>query len=211
MDVLRVKNRVYSRNLNPGKQVYGESLADWEGAEYREWDPYRSKMCAAMLKGIGMPIRKDSHVLYLGAAQGTTVSHLSDAVPDGIIYCVEVAAKPFERLIALCEDRENLIPIMEDAMHPERYADIVGGVDFVYQDISQRNQAEIFVKNVRRFLKPGRYGMIAIKARSISIAGEANDIFDSEMDIIKAGGLKIKETVDLSPFDKDHIAVLVES
>ncbi len=49
--------------------------------EYRVWNPFRSKLGAAIMGGIDniyMPV--GSKVLYLGAASGTTVSHVSDLV-----------------------------------------------------------------------------------------------------------------------------------
>ena len=49
--------------------------------EYRVWNPYRSKIAAAILGGVSdIYIRPGVKVLYLGAASGTTVSHVSDIV-----------------------------------------------------------------------------------------------------------------------------------
>lgn len=49
--------------------------------EYRIWNPFRSKLAAAIMAGIeDVWIRPKSKVLYLGAASGTTVSHVSDIV-----------------------------------------------------------------------------------------------------------------------------------
>lgn len=49
--------------------------------EYRAWNPFRSKLAAAILGGIDqIHIKPGVRVLYLGAASGTTVSHVSDIV-----------------------------------------------------------------------------------------------------------------------------------
>jgi hypothetical protein len=49
--------------------------------EYRIWNPYRSKLGAAIIGGIGrLFIQPGCKLLYLGAASGTTVSHCSDIV-----------------------------------------------------------------------------------------------------------------------------------
>ncbi len=208
----REGKRIYTKNLFPGKKVYGEDLVSFDDEEYREWTPFRSKLSAALLKGIkGLEIKEDMKILYLGAAQGTTVSHLSDIVTKGEIYCIEIASKPFEKLLALCELRENLFPILEDANHPENYEEVVEEVDLVYQDIAQRNQAEIFVKNIKKYLKKGGQGFIMIKARSIDVSADTKDIFEKQLKEIELAGLKIEEKVDLRPFDKDHIAVLVRN
>ena len=70
-----------TRNLTPGRTYYGEPTFTVDGAEYRSWNPTRSKLAAAVMKGIStMPVKPGSSVLYLGAASGTTVSHVSDVV-----------------------------------------------------------------------------------------------------------------------------------
>ena len=49
--------------------------------EYRAWNPFRSKLAAAIVGGIEhIHMKPGSKVLYLGAASGTTVSHVSDLV-----------------------------------------------------------------------------------------------------------------------------------
>ena len=73
-------------NMVPGESVYGEkrvSVNDDAGAavEYRVWNPFRSKLAAAMMGGLEqVHIEPGSKLLYLGAASGTTVSHCSDLV-----------------------------------------------------------------------------------------------------------------------------------
>eukprot|EP00493_Phyllostaurus_siculus_P025903 UN26248 len=48
---------------------------------FRVWNPYRSKLGASVLNGIKkIPVAPGMKVLYLGAASGTTVSHVSDIV-----------------------------------------------------------------------------------------------------------------------------------
>ena len=49
--------------------------------EYRVWNPFRSKLAAAIVGGIEkIYMKPGSKVLYLGAASGTTVSHVADLV-----------------------------------------------------------------------------------------------------------------------------------
>ena len=49
--------------------------------EYRAWNPFRSKLAAAILGGVGnIHMKPGCKVLYLGAASGTTVSHVADIV-----------------------------------------------------------------------------------------------------------------------------------
>ena len=199
------KGRLYTVNLTPGKTVYGERLVKWEGAEYREWNAYSSKLAALILKGcLNISIRKNDVVLYLGSASGTTASHVSDIVgKDGFIFAIDIAPRVMRDLVFVCEDRKNIAPILADANKPENYVEKLSEVDVIYQDIAQKNQVEIFLKNIDLFLKDNGYALLAIKARSIDVTKNPKDIF---RDVRKE--LESKLTVIdfrlLEPYQKDH-------
>lgn len=206
-----IEKRVATKNLALGKTVYGERLLQFEGEEYREWDPYRSKLAAAIRKGLKqIPIQPKMHVLYLGAASGTTASHVSDIVgQEGIVYCVEFSPRATRDLLRVCESRSNMIPILADARFPETYRMFIGPVDVIYQDIAQPAQAIILVDNAKLFLKNRGFAMLAIKARSIDSSKEISKIFSEEIDILKESGFMVEENIEsLKPFDKDHCMVI---
>jgi len=206
-----IEKRVATKNLALGKTVYGERLLQFEGEEYREWDPYRSKFAAAIRKGLKqIPIQPKMHVLYLGAASGTTASHVSDIVgQEGIVYCVEFSPRATRDLLRVCESRSNMIPILADARFPEKYRMFIGPVDVIYQDIAQPAQAIILVDNAKVFLKNRGFAMLAIKARSIDSSKEISKIFSEEIDILKENGFMVQENIEsLKPFDKDHCMVI---
>uniref|UniRef100_A0A8C0BR57 rRNA 2'-O-methyltransferase fibrillarin n=1 Tax=Buteo japonicus TaxID=224669 RepID=A0A8C0BR57_9AVES len=96
--------------------------------EYRAWNPFRSKLAAAILGGIDqIHIRPGTKVLYLGAASGTTVSHVSDIVgPEGLVYAVEFSHRSGRDLINVAKKRTNVIPVIEDARHPHKYRMLIG-------------------------------------------------------------------------------------
>lgn len=189
--------------------MYGESLRKLDGKEYRFWDPKRSKLAAYMKKGGEVfPFSRKTRVLYLGAATGTTVSHLSDVASDGRIFAVEFSRIPFTKLVALAEERPNIMPFLGDASHPERYAPMVGPVDVVYQDIAQRDQVPIFVKNMR-FLRSDGIGMIVIKARSIDVSAAPPGVFKEAADMLESAGLNMISVTGLEPFEKDHAMIVV--
>ena len=207
--IFKEGKRIFTENLTPGKKVYNEKLVRYKGKEYRSWNPYRSKMAAAILNGIKeIPIGKKSRILYLGVANGTTASHFSDIATEGIIYGVEIAFKPMKKFIKLCEERKNMVPIFADANKPELYEAMVEEVDLLYQDIAQKNQVEIFLKNMEKF-QPDK-GIIMVKARSINIAMEPKKIFERVRKEI-GRKYKIKEAIKLSPYARDHIALSVET
>lgn len=208
--VLRIDNSYATLNADPGKRVYTEKLMKREGSEYRTWDPFRSKLCAAMRNGLKtFPFRKGSKILYLGASTGTTISHLSDIVGDeGEIFAVEISPQCMNILLRLCERRENIIPIHADARKPSGYEE-VGEVDSIYQDVAQPDQDDILIKNARMFLKEGGIAMICIKSQSIDVTKNPKEVFEAVLRKLD-GDFKVLERIKLEPFDKDHLFVVLE-
>ncbi|MHA1984291.1 MAG: fibrillarin-like rRNA/tRNA 2'-O-methyltransferase [Candidatus Hodarchaeales archaeon] len=202
-------------NLNPGIDVYGEKLYTDKSSkiEYRAWDPYRSKLaCCVFKKMEGIPTNLDTmNILYLGASTGTTVSHVSDILGQkgGIIYALEFSIRPARRLIQLSQNRSNIIPIVADARFPERYLSTVWGIDFIFQDISQMNQAEIFVENVDTFLKPGGKAILIVKIKSIDTVAPDEEVVAKQIEYLEKSGLTILEVLDISEFEKAHRAILI--
>jgi len=202
--------RLYTENLVPGVAVYGERLVAQEGVEYRQWDPRRSKLAALLKKGVGVfPFGRRTDVLYLGAAQGTTVSHLSDICSEGTIYAVEMSRRAFQKLFDLSEKRSNVMPILADAEKPEAYERIVGPVAALYQDVAQRDQVGIFRRNLK-FLRPGGFGVLMVKARSADVAAKPRAVYARVRRELEAAGIDIVQETELDPFEKDHAAFLVE-
>ncbi len=203
-----IEGKLATRNLVKGQSVYGEKLVRIGDDEYRIWNPYRSKLAGAIYKGLKtFPIKIDSKILYLGAASGTTASHISDIVRKGIIYCVEFSPRVFRDLLQLCQTRKNMIPLLRDATKPETYANIVEVCDIIYEDVAQPNQIEILISNAEHFLKKNGYVMIAIKARSIDVTKRPEEIFKEELRKMSEY-FEILEKIYLEPYDKDHLFVV---
>ena len=204
-----LEGRIYTEDLEGGRSVHGEPVIEIEGRKCREWIPWRSKL-AAYIKKTGFPDLPGSRVLYLGAAQGTTVSHLSDLLPDGVIYAVEFSRTPFNSLVALSRKRKNIVPLLHDAFHPERYQALVVRADVIYQDISQKEQLAMFLRNSELMLKPGGRGLIMVKARSIDVTAAPETIYHKFSEGLKKNGYNILASIDLAPFQRDHAGILVE-
>lgn len=204
-EVYEDKRRIYTVNLTPGKAVYDEKLIKERGIEYREWNPRKSKLAASILKGCpNIFIKKGSIVLYLGSATGTTVSHVSDIVGrEGFVFALDSAPIVMRQLVFVCEDRNNIAPILADANKPLEYADKTSKVDVIYQDIAQKNQLEIFLKNIELFLKDEGYAILAVKARSIDISRKPKEIFNQIKRELE-NKLTIVDYRVLEPLQKDH-------
>jgi fibrillarin-like pre-rRNA processing protein len=201
--------RLATRNLTPGRRVYGEYLFVYKNVEYREWNHIRSKLAAALYKGIKeLAISEGCRVLYLGAGSGTTVSHVSDIIgPKGVVYAVEFAPRVMRELVTVVEYRRNVVPVLADARFPERYSYLVPQVDVLYADIAQPEQASIVNANARMFLRSGGALYLAIKARSIDVTKEPDEIYLREIKTLEAGNFEIVDVVHLDPYDKDHAMV----
>lgn len=200
--------RIYTLNLDRGRTVYDERLFDVGNKQYRQWNPFRSKLAASiMLNARKIYLKTGTRLLYLGASSGTTVSHCSDILTkSGAVYAVEFSARSLRELVQNCADRPNVIPIYADANRPSEYAKFISGpVDVIIQDVAQPNQTEILIKNVRRYLTPRKGQFIyEIKARSIDTIADPKDIFQQEKEKLERAGLQITDSVNIGSFQKDH-------
>ena len=187
--------------VSPGEGgVYGERTIDG----YRVWDPYRSKLAALYTLGGGVELTPEIRVLYLGAANGTTVSHVADYVET--VYAVEFAPRPMQDLLEVARRRKNIVPIMADANRPDEYAPFMEAVDLVYQDVAQPNQVEIAMKNIV-FLKPGGHLVLMLKTRSV-------DVRQDPAEVLAGARAELEQRLDLAdvrwlePYHRDHAAIV---
>lgn len=208
------EDALVTKNLVPGSEVYGEKRisveTDGEKVEYRVWNPFRSKLAAAIMGGVdAIHMPPGSRVLYLGAASGTTVSHVSDVVgPEGLVYAVEFSHRSGRDLINVAKKRTNIIPIIEDARHPLKYRMLVGMVDTIFADVAQPDQARIVSLNAQHFLKNGGHFVISIKASCIDSTAQPEAVFAAEVKKLQADKLKPQEQLTLEPYERDHAVVV---
>jgi fibrillarin-like pre-rRNA processing protein len=196
-------------NLAKGYRVYNEELVDREGVEYRTWDPFRSKLAAAILKGLpDDTIMEGDRVLYLGTSTGTTPSHVSDIVGEkGLLIGVEFSPRVAREFVEnVARQRRNVIPFVADARDPSKYS--VSKVDVVYCDIAQPDQTDIAIENCRAMLKPGGRLLLVVKARSIDVLKDPERVFQEERRRLEDAGFRVGSIVELSPFEKDHALIL---
>lgn len=203
-----------TKNFYPGESVYGEKRisidnptttgADGEAGtatktEYRVWNPFRSKLAAGILGGLDeIFIKPGAKVLYLGAASGTSVSHVADIVgPTGCVYAVEFSHRSGRDLINMAKKRINVIPIIEDARHPMKYRMLVSMVDVIFADVAQPDQARIVGLNAHLFLKDQGGVVISIKANCIDSTAAPEAVFAQEVKRIREERIKPLEQLTL--------------
>lgn len=199
------KKILLTENLTPGKKYFDEDLIIYKRKEYRVFDPRRSKLAATILKGSpNIGFRKGDVVLYLGCSHGYTVSYVSDIVGrEGFVFAIDIAPIVMRHLIFSCKQRNNIAPILADSNKPLDYVDKISKVNIIYQDIAQKNQVGIFLKNIDLFLKNDGYAMLAVKARSIDISKKPRDIFKEVKKELEKTLIIIDFRI-LDPIQRDH-------
>jgi len=184
-----------------GEPVYGEPTADG----WRCWDAGRSKLAAMVESGMDVGLAGGETVLYLGAASGTTVSHVADFA--GPTYAVEFAPRPVRDLVGVAEDRRNLFPLLKDARKPNTYSHVVEAeVDAVVQDVATRGQARVATENARFLREDGRL-LAAIKARSEDVTRDPEYVFGDALADLRES-YEVLETARLEPSHDDHLGVV---
>lgn len=209
--VFREGKSIFTANLVPGAKVYGERLVGQNNVEYREWNPTRSKLAAALMNGLKeLPIRQGSKILYLGASTGTTVSHVSDIVnKDGLIYAVEFSERVFHPLFDLAAKRKNIAPIMADARKTGDFY-WTETVDIVYVDIADPQETETSISNADEFLKKGGFLLIAIKSQSIDVTKNPQKVYKEEAEKLKKAGYEVLQIIDLEPHEQKHAMIVAK-
>ena len=191
--------------------VNGEAPVPATKIEYRVWNPFRSKLAAGILGGLDeIFIRPESKVLYLGAASGTSVSHVADIVgPKGRVFAVEFSHRSGRDLINMATHRTNVIPIIEDARHPLRYRMLMSMVDVIFADVAQPDQARIVGLNAYHYLKVGGGVVVSIKANCIDSTAAPEMVFAREVQKMKEEKIKPFEQLTLEPYERGMYAPVV--
>ncbi|HZY92686.1 MAG TPA: fibrillarin-like rRNA/tRNA 2'-O-methyltransferase [Thermoplasmata archaeon] len=196
--------------LGSPPEVYGERVTFREDQAFRRWDPMRSKLGAALAKGYAGPLpASGEYWLYLGAASGTTASHVADLVGrSGAVFALEKSLRPFARLLRLADRYPNLLPVLGDARAPQTYLALVPPVDGLYVDVAQPDQLPIALENARWFLRRNGVVLLALKTASMGreLSGRAH--LERTLETLADVG-EVEESLSLEPLHRRHFFVEV--
>jgi fibrillarin-like pre-rRNA processing protein len=218
--VLLEGRNVWTVNANPGVAIRGESLRKFRGVEHRRWDPNRSKLGAGLLRTRNEPSQllpqPGSTVLYLGAGHGTTISHLHDHLCGsknrfgGRLVAVDLAPRCLRDLNHLAEYRPGLVPVLGDARKFDAWGVLIPSrVDWLFQDVAQAEQVEIFLSAVRRFLSKDGIGLLSLKAASERHSeGGDEDIFAKAIAQLSSE-VELLEHINLTGFEDQHALFVI--
>jgi fibrillarin-like pre-rRNA processing protein len=197
---------LWTETVGVPPSVYGERWMEADGRNFRLFEPGRSKLAAAIARGwTGDLPKAGERWLYLGAASGTTASHVADLVgPGGRVYAVEKSVRPFARLYALSARWPNLFPILADARAPRTYSDLVPNVNGLYADIAQPDQLTIVQRNAELFLQgEGSPLLVALKTASMGRdRAPAGHLARGEEELESV--VDLAPSVKLDPFHRAH-------
>ena len=79
--------------------------------KWENWNPFHSKLSAYVLAGgENWPFQKNSKILYLGSAEGNTISYLSEICKTNTITAVEISSVAMAELMPIVKQKKNIIP-----------------------------------------------------------------------------------------------------
>lgn len=201
------EGRLYTQNSAPGWRLKGQPVIEIAGREYRSWSPFTSKIAAFLACGGDASLLDTSGaVLYLGASYGTTVSHISDMLPGSSIYAVEVSRQPFVGLAAMARNHPNVVPLLEDAFHPEMYSAVVSSPALLIEDVAQKDMAGMLLKNLQCFPTLDAF-ILSVKARCIDSAAEPASVYSATLRRLKESIDTDALITDISRFEGDHAII----
>ncbi len=186
--------------------VYGERWRPLDRRLLRSFEPGRSKLAAGLAEGWRGPLpTPGERWLYLGAASGTTASHVADLVgPSGRVYAIERSPRPFARLLTVATRWPNLLPVLGDARDPRGYFDLVPEVDGLYADVAQPDQVEIVRANAELYLHgAGSAVLVALKTASMGrTLGPRAHLERAEREL--GATARLEPSVRLDPYHRAH-------
>ena len=215
--VLKEGKSIWTINAVPGHSVYGESLRRIQGMECRRWDPTRSKLGAGILRTRDDPAlllpEEGSTVLYLGAGHGTSISHLHDHLCgegndlNGRLVAVGLAPRCLRELTHMAKSRPGLVPVLGDARQHAAWGVLLPTkVNWLFQDVAQAGQVDIFIAACRRFLHIGGTGLLSLKAASERWTGEGEAaLFENVEQQLLTSGFDVVERIELTGYEDNHV------
>ena len=215
--VLKEGKSIWTINAVPGHSVYGESLRRIQGMECRRWDPTRSKLGAGILRTRDDPAlllpEEGSTVLYLGAGHGTSISHLHDHLCgegndlNGRLVAVDLAPRCLRELTHMAKSRPGLVPVLGDARQHAAWGVLLPTkVNWLFQDVAQAGQVDIFIAACRRFLHIGCTGLLSLKAASERWTGEGEAaLFENVEQQLLTSGFDVVERIELTGYEDNHV------
>ena len=211
---ITVKNKKKLATLNNASinEVYNEKLIKINGKQYNLWNPYTSKLAAAIVNGMEIfPILKKTKVLYLNDTIEKTLSHISDIIGvNGKIFILrDINENSKNFLENVMNDRTNVFTITRDNGDPAKFSSKTEMVNVVYVDITQHNETEVAIQNCKRYLTDGGFLMLVVPTKKIDFVNNPNGQNLEEIQKLQSS-FEIIQQINLTDFFKEHSMIIAK-
>ena len=193
-------------------QDYEENLVEMNGKQYSIWNPYTSKLAAAIINGMEIfPILKKTKILYVDPATEKTVKHISDIVGiNGKIFVVRDVMKNSKNFLEqIVKNRSNIFTIVPDKTNPARLTGMTETVDVIYIDIAEHNQTEIAIQNCKNHLRIGGFLMLIVPTKNIDFTSNPSKKNQEERKKLQTS-FDIIQEINLTDFFKEYSMVIAK-
>ena len=186
------EEQLATKNMVKGVKTRKEKIVIVNDEEFLEWNPYKSKLAAAIRSGLQiLPIIKNSKVVCINPLEESTILHISNIVGSGgSVFVIDVNKNKKSFLNKLVDTHENIIPIYDTIDELSFSSSITGKVDALYVDITEAEQIKQIVDKCELLLKNEGFLMLVAKKDGDAIL--ENDIV-GWMAEQRAGLNKIRE------------------
>ena len=159
------EEQLATKNIVKGTKTRKEKIVIVNNEEFLEWNPYKSKLAAAIRSGLQiLPIIKNSKVVCINLPEESTILHISNIVgSDGSVFVIDVNKNKKSFLNKLVNTHKNIIPIYDTVDELSFSSSITGKVDALYVDIPESEQIETIVEKYGSLLKNEGFLMLIAK------------------------------------------------
>ena len=159
------EEQLATKNIVKGTKTRKEKIVIVNNEEFLEWNPYKSKLAAAIRSGLQiLPIIKNSKVVCINLPEESTILHISNIVgSDGSVFVIDVNKNKKSFLNKLVNTHKNIIPIYDTVDELPSSSSITGKVDALYVDILESEQIEQIVEKYGSLLKNEGFLMLVTK------------------------------------------------
>ena len=159
------EEQLATKNMVKGVKTRKEKIVIVNDEEFLEWNPYKSKLAAAIRSGLQiLPIIKNSKVVCINPLEESTILHISNIVGSGgSVFVIDVNKNKKSFLNKLVNTHKNIIPIYDTVDELSFSSSITGKVDALYVDIPESEQIETIVEKYGSLLKNEGFLMLIAK------------------------------------------------
>ena len=159
------EEQLATKNIVKGTKTRKEKIAIVNNEEFLEWNPYKSKLAAAIRSGLQiLPIIKNSKVVCINLPEESTILHISNIIGSGgSVFVIDVNKNKKSFLNKLVNTHKNIIPIYDTVDRLSFSSSITGKVDALYVDNPESEQIEQIVEKYGSLLKNEGFLMLVTK------------------------------------------------